>query len=117
MRGHLPLIAMRRRGLRPSLVWIDTDPDVLRCWRDWPTVDATVAHVQLGLDDSPALLDLRWLIGLNVIVSGADAQRVEAVGQACRDHEAARVITAACADPARRAEPMHVTDTLEPTHG
>lgn len=108
---------MRRRGVRPSLVWIDTDPDVLRCWRNWPAIDPTMAHVQVESTDSTALLDLRWLVGLTVIVSGSDAQRVDSIGQACRDHDAGRVITASCADPTRPAEPMHITDTREAANG
>lgn len=117
MKGHHPIIAMRRRGVRPSLVWIDTDRDATRCWRNWPAIDPTMAHVQVEPDDSAALLDLRWLVGLTVIVSGSDAQRVDAIGQACRDHDAGRVITASCADPARPAEPMHITDTREAANG
>lgn len=117
MRGHLPIIAMRRRHLRPSLVMIDLEPDALKCWRDWPAFNPNVADVQIEPKDIPSLLDLRWLIGLNVIITGKDADRVAAMDKACRDHQAARVIAAVC-DPDQPVDAMRVTDTLEESeHG
>lgn len=112
MRGHQPIIAMRRRRICPAIVFIDTDYDALRCWRDWPSVDASVAEVQIDPGDIPELLDLRWLVGLKVIVTGSDPQRVAAMDKACREHQARRVI-AAVVDPAKPVSAMHVTDTLE----
>ena len=110
MRGHRALIAMRRRGVRPSCVWISLDGDATRSWRDWHIHSPTFADVEIDADESPALLDLRWVIGLTAFVWGLDAPRVAAVAQACRDHDAARVITAA-GDPRRPADEMHITDT------
>lgn len=93
MKGHLPLIAMRRQGARPDVVFLDVDADRLEQWRNWPADCPSRATVQVDPTDSPARLDLRFLIGLLVVVSGSDADRVQRIGQACQDAEALRVIT------------------------
>jgi hypothetical protein len=117
MRGHHPIIAMRRKHVCPSLVLIDTDIDHLRCWRDWPAFDPSIAQVHIDADDIPSLLDLRWLVGITVIVSGSNPERVAAIDQACRDHQAKRVIAAVC-DPTKPVSAMRVTDTeQEANHG
>lgn len=118
MRGHTALIAMRQRHRRPGIVCVDIDHDDLRCWRDWHLVQPSVAQVQIDPDDSPELLDLRCLIGLTVLVTGSDADRVHAIAQAAQGHEAARVITACLAQDHRGD--WHVTestDTLEAACG
>jgi len=116
MRGADQLIAFRRRGHRPAFVWVDTDHDSLRCWRDWPSLTPGMAHLQIEPTDQPGLLDLRCLIGLDVLVQGTDADRVQAIADACRDAEASRVMAAVCSpDESRTVECF--TDTLEAAHG
>ena len=75
MRGHAQLIAMRRKGFRPAAVWITTDLDAMRCWRDWHEIRPAHAQIEVERNDQPALLDLRSLIGLQVTVTGSDAAR------------------------------------------
>lgn len=91
MRGHEALIALRRSGLRPSLVDIDLEPCPWRNWADWPEW-TTVPQIEVQPTDSIRLLDLRFLVGLTVQVSGFDGPRVWAMFEACREAGAARVL-------------------------
>ena len=94
MRGHEKIIAMRKRGKRPTVVFIDCDPDnsPLPAWRDWNEVSPGLPSVQIDPDDVPHRLDLRFVIGMIAIVSGSDPMRVRAVEFAAREHGAERVI-------------------------
>lgn len=111
MRGHQPIIAMRRRGITPALVQIGTDePAGLRMWRDWPELCPAVAWVQIDADEVAAALDLRFVTALTVSVTGSNPDRVEAVAQACRDHHADRVI-AVCTEQHGECSVIGITDT------
>ena len=102
MRGHEALIAMRRGGLRPDLVAIHAGTDHSACWRDWRDLTPTQAQVEIQDGDSLAGIDLRFTVGLFVIVSGEDADRVAAVHAACLDGGARRVLSAAVTFDASR---------------
>lgn len=91
MRGHEPLIALRRRGLRPALVDIDLEPCPWRNWSTWPEW-TTVPQIEVQPGDSIQLLDLRFLVGLTVQVSGFNGPRVLALADACKAAGAARVL-------------------------
>ena len=91
MRGHEPLIALRRQGLKPSLVDIDLEPCPWRNWSTWPEW-TTVPQIEVQPADSIRLLDLRFLVGLTVQVSGYEAARVWSMFDACRQAGAARVL-------------------------
>lgn len=91
MRGHEALIALRRQGLRPALVDIDLEPCPWRNWADWPEW-TNVPQIEVQPSDSIRLLDLRFLVGLTVQVSGFDGPRVWAMFDACRAAGAARVL-------------------------
>lgn len=91
MRGHEPLIALRRRGLRPALVDIDLEPCPWRNWSTWPEW-TTVPQIEVQPGDSIRLLDLRFLVGLTVQVSGYDGPRVWVLADACKAAGAARVL-------------------------
>lgn len=94
MRGHLPLISMRRQRAVPQAVFVDVDIDPFEQWRTWPTETPNHAHLLVEAVDAPRRLDLRCVVGLTVIVTGFDDARVEAVFEACRSAGAARVIGA-----------------------
>ena len=60
---------MRRMGLRPAILWVDVGADRLRCWQDWPTEGTHHAHVEIPDTDDLATLDLRFAVGLDVLVT------------------------------------------------
>lgn len=98
MTGHLPILAMRRAGRRPAFVWVsDHQHQVL----DGLTVRVT--------GDTPELLDLRFLVGVTVLVEGPDQARVDRIASACTPI-AARVIgtTAPVRDVTRITDSMEV---------
>lgn len=69
MRHHEPLIAMRRYGAKPSLVDLEVgayDEDTE--W--WPEWTPNKARVHIAMADVPQLLDLRFLVGCDVRISG-----------------------------------------------
>jgi hypothetical protein len=103
MRGHEPLIAMRRAGKVPGSValslyagtpwrtWAHADPTA---FRGFPDAQST-AHVLVEPTDPIARLDLRFLVGLTAWVDGPDTQRVQQLHQACADAGAKRVLSTA----------------------
>lgn len=95
MRGHLPLIAMRLRGKRPSgaIVTVGTDP--IKAWADWSASNPWAVIAQLEVPDRDRLsalaADLRCLVGLVVQVVGNSQDRTEAVAQLVMEAGAKRV--------------------------
>ena len=79
MRGHAPLIDLRRRGLRPAAVWIDaTGIDSLQSWRDWHTNQPLQPHIDVAPAETVQRLDLRCLRGVSTVFLDAlvsDVQR------------------------------------------
>lgn len=99
MRGHEPLIAMRRRGLRPQAVWLvdDAPEKPLHCgtrldW--WAFRDPQPAQVCIDPSDSPVRADLRFVLGLPVHVLMADQQRMRDFAEAAQRAGAASVFGA-----------------------
>lgn len=91
MRGHEPLIAWRKRGVRPHLVRVETDPMPWRDWANWPEWSA-VPMVEVEQQDAIHRLDLRCMVGLPVLVCGADRSRLLEMVSALRAAGASRVI-------------------------
>lgn len=96
MHGHEPLIALRLRGQRPTLVGVHIGPDrdwLASHWQEW---EGLTPHLLIEPADSIASLDLRCLVGLMVDVSGdvSDAPRVRRVFDACVAAGASRVMGA-----------------------
>lgn len=93
MRGHRPILDLRRRGLRPRLVSFtldDTDPIA----DDWHAFGIPVAFVAVPRTDSIATLDLRFVVGMPVQIAGRDDARCQALHERCIDAGACRVATA-----------------------
>ena len=66
MKGHEPIIAMRRNGIAPKIVFVNDFPDV--CAKDWHLHGD---HATVSVDgDAVGVLDLRFLIGLMVSITG-----------------------------------------------
>lgn len=78
MRGHEGIIAMRKAGKKPGIVFLNDYPCSTE-WmnaRDHATVDVS--------GDQPEWLDLRFLIGLRVSITGATEKRAKRLMDACK---------------------------------
>lgn len=91
MRGHEPLIEMRKTGFVPDMVFLDVDVDAMESWRDWPANNNRNCHILIEPTDKR--FDFRCFAGLRCYVSGhTDAKRVQAIRDALIDAGASRVI-------------------------
>ena len=88
MRGHEAIIAMRKAGQKPSIVFLNDYP----CDTDW-TKFGDHATVDIS-GDQPEWLDLRFLVGMRVSITGASEKRAKRLLEACKQAGATRV--AAC---------------------
>lgn len=78
MKGHDNIIAMRRAGQRPALVFINDYP----CAVDWlDRMDHATVDVS---GDQPEWLDLRFLVGLRVSITGSTEKRAKRLMEACK---------------------------------
>lgn len=78
MYGHEPLIAMRKAGRKPSMVFLSDFPGKPN-WQehgDYPEI--SVYH------DVPERADLRFLVNLNVNITASSKDRAKALLEACR---------------------------------
>lgn len=92
MRGHENLIALRKRGLKPAGMVSVCDYPVRPVFLRWDhTEDGTSPTVCVDGDDI-ASLDLRFLVGLPVDVTGTDPRRVKALAGLCKRAGADMVI-------------------------
>lgn len=95
MRGHDDLIRMRTQGAKPSgLVFVDdyaVKPEALN-WLADGFEPRICTH-----GDALKSLDLRFLIGLKVAVTGDDKNRVRVLAAACRKAGVESVV-ASCGD-------------------
>lgn len=86
MRGHEKLIALRKAGKRPSIVFIN---DFL-CPTDW--FETGGKHVTVSVAGEPLhRVDLRFLVGLTVSAISYDEARAKALLKACQQAGAAVV--------------------------
>lgn len=106
MRGHEPIVAMRRRGKKPAMVFIDAFETASQCWREWPARDLSMPQVEVSEHEALSGLDLRFVVGLRVFVMGHDERRVESIKSLCLEAGAARVVAAVVDDG-----PARITDT------
>ncbi len=90
MLGHLPIIKMRSKGKRPSIVFVNDYPTPEA--KDWHNPGAAYnevwepdhATVQIDEEDNIAALDLRFLTGLKVSATGRTEARAKALFEACK---------------------------------
>ena len=94
MRGHTQIIALRMQRKAPKTVHIWCGTDALKGWSDWHT---TTGHAEVEIQDSDALssLDLRFTVGMLVMLNGTDPFRVAAVHAGCLAAGARRVVSGA----------------------
>lgn len=104
MRGHLPIVTMRRAGYRPAVVFAevcDAEPAAARGWhRDHPTI----AVVWVEPSDSLQRLDLRMLRGLVVGITAEPQQRDRAERFLAAVHAAGAAASVAWIDHGREVE-------------
>lgn len=98
MRGHLALLAMRRSGKRPAFITF-TDSSMPFRWDQRPE-SLPYPDVEIEADDSPELIDIRFVVGLPVVVSIGDEQRMRRVVLAAERAGASRVYGCAADAPA-----------------
>lgn len=90
MRGHTPILKMRLQRKCPSIVFFgDFNEPAASDWHDpgakygekWEPDHATV---QVEANDCIERLDLRFLAGCRVSISGTTEQRTKAMFEACK---------------------------------
>lgn len=93
MRGHEDIIRMRRSGEAPAMIRIETAEGFDRFGSGvrFP-FGADQPQVHIRPEEAVHRLDLRFVVGLFVQVSGMDSERVKATVEACRRAKASRVI-------------------------
>lgn len=75
MQGHEPIIAMRRKGRAPGVVFINDFP--CKTSRDWHICGD---HATVSVHEEVIqLLDLRFLVGLRVSINGSTEVRAKAL--------------------------------------
>jgi hypothetical protein len=84
MYGHEPLIAMRKRGIVPKMVFLnDFHCQTAKDWHNpgekygevWPADHVTISTATEAISS----LDLRFLIGLNVCIASESEKRCKAL--------------------------------------
>lgn len=80
MKGHEEIIAMRRAGKRPNIVFLNDHP-CLRGELDWARYGENAVVEVHG--DQPEWLDLRYLVGLTVSITAANEKRGRRFVDAC----------------------------------
>ncbi len=95
------------------MVTLSDFPTATWCWRDWPE-DSAHAEVEIDRTDAPDRLDLRYLVGLTVMVYGYSAGRVNALGDAAERAGAVRVLRIVLKVKRKQATTESVADSLYP---
>jgi hypothetical protein len=102
MRGHEPILAMRKQGVKPRYVLVDeAGADV-----DWNKFNA-IPNVEIKADERLERLDLRWAAGIDVRVSVMGVERAKDVFRAFQAALAKRVVCTAC-------ESVEINGRIEP---
>ena len=109
MRGHEQLIALRKAGKAPRTVQIFAGFDHSKAWLDWHEIGPRHAEVEIADDEFLSGLDLRFVVGLRVILVGGNERRVRSIHAACEAIGAKRVVSAVTSG----GTPTHVFDTAE----
>lgn len=82
MNGHEHLIKMRMAGHAPEYIFINDFP----CKTDWHVFND---HVTISVHgDAVKPLDLRFLVGMQVIVHSQDTRRAKELFNTCKAHKA-----------------------------
>jgi hypothetical protein len=94
MKGDAALIKQRVGGFKPSGVWISHAPTPY--WNTWSKFNETFDYpeIQILQYENPDALDLRFVVGLTVHVSGCkNYQKAKRLHDSLVDAKAYRVLT------------------------
>lgn len=111
MRGHEPLLTMRRRGFVPHSVTLLTTLGYDRWVARWPAETPQWPEIEIAPDETPERLDLRFVVGLPVHVVGHDEVRVERVARCAAAAGAGRVIATVFDGHGPSSGVIRITDT------
>jgi argininosuccinate synthase len=86
MKGHIEILKLRMRRIRPEIVFIN-DYQCRTDWFEWQE------HATVCIENREAIetLDFRFVKGLVVSITGATEKRAKALFNACKAHGAATV--------------------------
>lgn len=87
MKGHEQLIEMRKRGRKPTMVFLSDFSESSNWWETGDYPEVCVFH------DVPERADLRFLVNLNVTITASTKDRAKAFLEACVRFGAASVST------------------------
>lgn len=96
MKGADTLVAFRKDGGRPAGVWVSHAADPHKGWSLWDKYKGHYRYPEVEIlpSEVPALLDLRFAIGLTVHVSGMGVyKKAKVLHDAFVQAQAKRVIT------------------------
>lgn len=107
MKGLPALLAMRSQGLRPPLVFLETDACKPGDWaRGIPPL-----HLQIESREALHRVDFRPFVGLVVVISGSEPVRVRLAADRCSKAGAERVLSSVRKGSGPHMELVEVTDT------
>jgi hypothetical protein len=109
MFGHDRVIAVRQRGMKPPLVLLN-DYALPRSLLGKFPEETAFADVLIEPKDALHRLDLRFLVGLVVLVHTEDESRAKALESLAMKAGASRVLTMTF-EPGKRAKVLRATDT------
>jgi hypothetical protein len=85
VKGHETIIAMRRDGQKPAIVFLND----FACDAEWPRFGD---HATVDVSgEQPEWLDLRFLVGLRVSITGTSEKRAKRLLEACKQAGAVTV--------------------------
>ncbi len=88
MRGQEQLIAMRKAGIRPSIVFINDFP-CKTDWAEWGDNATVCVH-----GDQLSSLDLRFVVGMIASISSESESRAKRIAEICKNSGARAVASA-----------------------
>lgn len=114
MKGQSGIIETRLAGKAPKIVNVYTDGDIR--YESTEPLDP-FPDLIIYPHDNLSSLDLRFLVGLTVSVSGMDSRRVDAVSMECQAAKAKRVISNYCKCDFVGSELVVAVTRVEDTEG
>lgn len=102
MRGQEPIIAMRKKGMRPAIIFINDTPELSILSKEWGNPGARYGevwepdHACVDVLESETVerLDFRFVTGCTVSISSSTEKRAKRLFEACKRVGAS--VVAAC---------------------